>query len=259
LAQAEPIPAVFGRSSLGDLEEKLGYRFQNRKLLLRALTHRSWLSDRSPIIAENADNEQLEFLGDAILGFVVSEALMLRHRAESEGRLSKWKSQLVSAAHLYQCALLIGLGEHLLLGKGEEHNGGRGRRTLLANAFEAIIAAIHLDGGIEAARTMVRQRVLDVLPEPGNAESVDILNFKGTLLERTQELGLPEPRYNTVASSGPEHAKVFTVAVQVGDRFSAQGQGTSKKAASQYAAQALMKALENEEAGSPTLNETGKR
>lgn len=251
--------AVSGRSSLQDLEEKLGYRFQNRKLLQRALTHRSWLSDRSAVIAENADNEQLEFLGDSILGFVVSESLMLRHAAESEGQLSKWKSQLVSAAHLHQCALLIGLGEHLLLGKGEEHNGGRGRKTLLANAFEALIAAVHLDGGIEVARAMVKQCVLDVLPEPGNAESVDILNFKGTLLERTQALGLPEPTYATLGASGPEHAKVFRVGVQVGDRLSAEGQGTSKKSASQYAAQALIRLLENEETPRPDPNGTGKR
>ncbi len=236
--------AVPARSSLEELEEKLGYRFGNRKLLQRALTHRSWLSDRSPTIAENADNEQLEFLGDSILGFVVSESLMLRHPSESEGQLSKWKSQLVSAAHLHHCALLIGLGQHLLLGKGEERSGGRNRKTLLANAFEALIAAIHIDGGIAASKAMVKQRVLDVLPEPGNAESIDLLNFKGTLLERTQELGLPEPSYTTIDSSGPEHAKVFTVEVHVGDHLKARADGSSKKAASQYAAQALLHRLE---------------
>lgn len=239
--------AVPSSSSLEELEEKLGYRFGNRKLLQRALTHRSWLSDRSVTIAENADNEQLEFLGDSILGFVVSEALMLRHPSEPEGQLSKWKSQLVSAVHLHHCALLIGLGQHLLLGKGEESSGGRSRKTLLANAFEALIAAIHIDGGIEPAKTMVKQRVLDVLPEPGNAESIDLLNFKGVLLEKTQEFGLPEPFYTTVGSSGPEHAKVFTVEVRVGDRLKARAEGSSKKAASQYAAQALIDHLEGQQ------------
>lgn len=236
--------AVPSRSSLEELEEKLGYRFGNRKLLQRALTHRSWLSDRSAVIVENSDNEQLEFLGDSILGFVVSESLMLRHPSESEGQLSKWKSHLVSATHLHRCALLIGLGQHLLLGKGEERNDGRNRKTLLANAFEALIAAIHLDGGMEAAKMMVTHRVLDILPEPGNAESIRTLNFKGALLEKTQELGLPEPAYATVSSSGPEHAKVFTVEVRVGDRFKARADGSSKKSASQYAAQTLIKQLE---------------
>lgn len=235
--------AVPSRSSLEELEEKLGYRFCSRPLLQRALTHRSWLSDRSPVIAENADNEQLEFLGDAILGFVVSEALILRHPQEAEGQLSKWKSQLVSAVHLHHCALLLGLGQHLLLGKGEERSGGRSRKTLLANAFEALIAAIHLDGGLEAAKAMVKRRVLDVLPEPGNAESIDTLNFKGVLLERTQELGLPEPSYATMGSVGPEHSKVFTVEVHVGDHLQARAEGSSKKAASQYAAQALLQHL----------------
>jgi len=243
--------AVPARSSLEELEQKLGYRFNNRDLLQRALTHRSWLSDRSATITESTDNEQLEFLGDSILGFVVSESLMLRHPYESEGQLSKWKSQLVSAAHLYQCALLVDLGQHLLLGKGEERSGGRGRKTLLANAFEALIAAIHLDGGMEAAKAMVKKRVLDILPEPGNAESIDLLNFKGVLLERTQQLGLPEPSYATVGSSGPEHAKVFTVEVRVGDRLQASAEGSSKKAASQYAAQALLEHL-------PTLSSTAK-
>src|SRR5690242_2236627 len=128
--------AVPTRSSLEELESKIGYRFRDRRLLQRALTHRSWLSDRASTISESSDNEQLEFLGDSILGFVVSEALLLRHPLEPEGQLSKWKSHLVSAAHLHRCALLIDLGNHLLLGRGEERNGGRGRKTLLANAFE---------------------------------------------------------------------------------------------------------------------------
>lgn len=250
--------AVPARSSLGELEEKIGYRFGNRNLLQRALTHRSWLSDRCATIAENADNEQLEFLGDSILGFVVSESLMLRHSSESEGQLSKWKSQLVSAAHLYHCALLIGLGQHLLLGKGEERNGGRGRKTLLANAFEALIAAIHLDGGMEAAKLMIQQRVLDVLPDPGNADSIELLNFKGALLEKTQECGLPEPSYATIGSSGPEHAKVFVVEVQVGEHLKARAEGSSKKSASQYAAQALLQHMDSHASGSHALSNTGK-
>jgi ribonuclease III len=241
--------AVPSRSSLEELESKIGYRFRDRRLLQRALTHRSWLSDRASTISESSDNEQLEFLGDSILGFVVSEALFLRHPLEPEGQLSKWKSHLVSAAHLHRCALLIDLGNHLLLGRGEERNGGRGRKTLLANAFEALIAAVHLDGGIEAAKSLITLHVLDVLPEPGNAESISLLNFKGLLLEKTQELGLPEPAYRMLGSFGPEHAKMFTAEVHVGETFTARAEGSSKKAAGQYAAQALLEQLEESQSG----------
>ncbi len=236
--------AVPVKPSLGELERRIGYCFHDRKLLQRALTHRSWLSDRAPVISENCDNEQLEFIGDSILGFAVSEALFLRHPSEPEGQLSKWKSHLVSAAHLHSCALLLDLGEHLLLGKGEERNGGRGRKTLLANAFEALIAAVHIDGGIQAAKMLVQQHVLDILPEPGNAESLDLFNFKGLLLEKTQELDLPEPIYSTVDSFGPEHSKMFTAEVSVGDKYMARADGSSKKAASQFAAKTLLERFE---------------
>src|ERR1700685_2663354 len=116
------------------LEEKLGYRFRDRELLVRALTHRSWLSERGSPLPENTDNEQLEFLGDSVLGFIVSEGLVLRHAGAREGQLSQWKAQLVSSAHLYRCALALDLGQYLRLGKGEERNGGREGKTLLANA-----------------------------------------------------------------------------------------------------------------------------
>src|SRR5450755_2819526 len=140
------------------LEEKLGYRFKNQELLLRALTHRSCASEYPP--DQCADNEQLEFLGDSVLGFVVSEALILRHPAAREGELSQWKSHLVSSAYLYGCCLGIELGDFLRLGKGEERNGGRARKTVLANAFEAILAAIHLDGGMEVTKAFVYAKVL---------------------------------------------------------------------------------------------------
>ncbi len=140
------------------LEEKLGYQFKNRELLFCALTHRSCASEFPP--DECADNEQFEFLGDSVLGFVVSEALVARYPEAREGELSQWKSHLVSAAYLYHCALAITLGEYLRLGKGEERNGGRERKTVLANAFEAVIAAIHLDGGIDVARQFITRHVL---------------------------------------------------------------------------------------------------
>lgn len=225
------------------LEDKLGYRFRNRELLVRALTHRSWLSERGSPLPENGDNEQLEFLGDSVLGFIVSEALMRRHASAREGQLSQWKAQLVSSAHLHRCASALHLGHSLLLGRGEERNGGRERRTLLANALEAIIAAIHIDGGIDAARDFIEEHVLGDLDAGASVDSLGLLNHKGLLHERAQALGLPPPQYTTIEASGPDHAKIFTVEVKIGDKWSSRASGSSKKAASQQAAEMLMERL----------------
>src|SRR5581483_9920265 len=130
------------------LEQKLEYRFSDPGLVLRALTHRSWLAEQGSPMPESGDNEQLEFLGDSILGFVVSEALYLRFPLAREGRLSQLKAHLVSANHLHKCALALDLGSFLQLGKCDERNGGRERKTLLANGLEALIAAMYLDGGV---------------------------------------------------------------------------------------------------------------
>lgn len=233
------------------LEEKFGYSFRNRELLIRALTHRSWLSERSSPMPESGDNEQLEYLGDAILGFVVSEALVLKFPSAREGQLSQWKAHLVSSAYLHQRARALGLGEFLRLGKGEERNGGRERKTLLANAFEAVIAAMHIDGGIDVARKFIQDHVLRGMDRPQDVESIGLLNHKSILQELTQALGFPIPRYFTVATSGPEHAKVFTVEARAGDRLISRATGTSKKAASQQAAERLieqLKAIEAEKA-----------
>ncbi|MGI8959062.1 MAG: ribonuclease III [Bryobacteraceae bacterium] len=225
------------------LEEKLGYRFRNQELLVRALTHRSWLSERGSPLPESSDNEQLEFLGDSILGFIASESLFMRHPSLREGELSQWKAHLVSATHLHDCAADLELGDHLLLGKGEERNGGRQRKTLLANALEAVIAAVHMDGGIDAAREFIEQHVLGALENPEDVNSIGLLNHKSVLHERAQALGLPPPRYDIVETSGPEHAKVFTIEARVGEKFSSRGIGSSKKAASQHAAQLLLQQM----------------
>ncbi len=225
------------------LEEKLGYRFITQELLIRALTHRSSLSDKTGKMPAAEDNEQLEFLGDAVLGFVVSEALFRRFPNAREGQLSQWKSHLVSASYLHQRALAVGLGDFLLLGKGEERNGGRQRPTLLANAFEAVIAAMQLDGGGEAARAFIEATVLAGL-DGLDDEHIELLNHKSVLQERTQAMGLPVPRYSTVNSTGPQHAKTFTVEARVGDRMIARAEGPSKKMASQRAAEVMLRALD---------------
>jgi len=224
------------------LEQKLGYRFSDRELLERALTHRSWVSERSSKLPDN-DNEQLEFLGDSVLGFVVSESLVARHPSAWEGQLSQWKSHLVSATHLHRCALDLGLGEYLRMGRGEERSGGRERKALLANAFEALIAALYLDGGLQPAREFVHTHVLNVIDEPEDVHALELLNFKSVLQERVQALGLPAPRYCIVETNGPEHAKTFVVEARVGNRFVSRAQGSSKKQASQQAAQLLIEQM----------------
>ncbi len=224
------------------LEKKLQYRFRSQELLNRALTHRSWLSEHAPA-PENGDNEQLEFLGDSILGFIVSECLVLRHPTAREGQLSQWKAHLVSSTHLHRCSVDLGIGDYLRLGKGEERNGGRERRTLLANALEALIAALYIDAGIEITRTFIDEHILTGLQTSSDVESIVLLNHKSVLQERTQALGLPSPRYSTVETNGPEHAKIFTVEVKVGDRLVSRASGSSKKGASMQAAELLIEQI----------------
>jgi ribonuclease-3 len=195
-----------------------------------------------PPAGQGGDNEQLEFLGDSILGFVVSEALVLRHPGAREGHLSKWKAHLVSASHLHRCALELGLGEFLLLGRGEDMSGGREKKALLSDAVEALIAALYIDGGLSAAQQFIQARILDVLPE--GTELAAVADHKSALQERTQSLGMHAPAYGTIAVEGPDHSKTFTVEVRVGDEFRAQASGSSKKSASQKAARLLLHQLD---------------
>src|SRR5271154_442890 len=152
------------------LEQRLGHSFRNRELLERALTHKSHVYEKMAAGSTLGDNEQLEFLGDAILGFVVSECLVRRHQTFPEGRLSKLKAHLVSAARLYEVAQALGLGEFLFLGRGEEMSGGRGKKALLSDAVEALIAAMFLDGGLAPVRIFIESRVVggsEDAPEDG--------------------------------------------------------------------------------------------
>src|SRR5260370_5731508 len=225
---------------LGVLEGVLGHRFVNRELLERALTHKSCASERNPEEPSTA-NEQLEFLGDAILGFVVSETLVARHSTYPEGRLSKLKAHLVSASHLHEVALLAQLGSYLILGRGEEMSGGREKKALLANAVEALIAAMYLDGGIQPVRQFVLHHIVgdsasaDESP-PGN-------DYKSALQDIAQALKLPQPRYSTVEERGPEHAKTFLREGSVAREWASQAEGLSKKSAGQKAAQQVLQQL----------------
>src|SRR5579885_1490905 len=236
------------RAELESLEARLNYRFSDPAILLRALTHSSHANEaRTSPGSSRHDNEQLEFLGDSILGFLVAEALMERFPEYHEGELSRVKAHLVSAAHLYGVARRLDLGSHLELGRSEEMSGGRAKKTLLVDALEAVIAAIYLDGGSDAARRFVHGHILDApLAEDADAGTdiqPAIANFKSALQELAQSRGLPQPRYAIVRERGPEHSKIFTVEVRLGREWSGQADGRTKKVAAQRAARAVYERL----------------
>lgn len=221
-----------------ELETRIGYAFKDQRLALRALSHRSLNSERRQgreAMAEH--NEQLEFLGDAILGLLVSEYLYRTYPELPEGHLSVHKARIVSAAHLVSVARSIGLGAFLQLGRGEELSGGRDKRALLADGLEAILAAVYLDGGLEAARGVV-DRVVMTVPTAHDTDA-ELRNFKACLQELAQSKGMPQPIYITVKTDGPEHSKVFTIEAQIGSEWREQGHGVTKKSAGQMAARNL--------------------
>ncbi|MGB6946578.1 MAG: ribonuclease III [Bryobacteraceae bacterium] len=222
------------------LEAALGYHFESRELFARAFTHRSSVYEKTPSAAA-ADNERLEFLGDAILGFVVSDALVADHPDYPEGRLSKLKAHFVSASHLYEVAARLRFGDYLLLGRGEEMSGGREKKALLANAVEALIAALYLDGGIEPARRFILQHIIGE-QEP-SSEMALATDYKSALQELAQSMKLPQPRYAIVEERGPEHAKTFLVEARVGREWVSRAEGLSKKSAGQKAAQEILRQL----------------
>ena len=217
---------------LSAFEDRLGYTFARRDLLTRALTHKSYSHEARH---ENAqDNETFEFLGDSVLGFIIGDILFHRFPELDEGALSKMKAYLVSATSLADKARGYGMGDVIYLGVGEEKSGGRRKESLLANLFEAVIAAIYLDGGIEAARTLIeRSFVKDI--ESIDADDLLFKDYKTALQELAQGRGLQLPEYNIINEVGPDHDKRFVVEVKVGS-LAAQGEGSSKKEAQQQAA-----------------------
>ena len=225
------------------LEAALGRTFQDRDLLVRALTHKSLASERRSLGESAPDNERLEFLGDAVLGFIASEYLIRRFPDYPEGRLSVLRARVVSAVHLYECARRLHLGDYLQLGRGEEKGGGRRKNRLLANAMEALVAALYLDGGIDPARAFVVEHIVGAA-DPTEVIDPEHINYKGPLQERAQVLGLPAPKYTIVSTLGPEHARTFVVEARVGHDLVSRGEGPSKKAAGQSAARAMLEQLD---------------
>lgn len=224
-----------------ELERKISYTFQNQQVLLQALTHRSYAHENPE--RKIRDNETLEFLGDAILGFIVSEFLFVNYAEEySEGHMSKVKSYVISTDILSNKAREIDLGEHLLLGKGEEKTGGRSKKSLLANTFEALIAAVFLDGKMEAARSFVHSFFQETIEEIVE-EDFHFNDFKSLLQERLQSLGEPPPDYSIVLEEGPHHQKVFHVDIRIRNIPVACGSGSTKKEAEQDAARKAFEQL----------------
>lgn len=247
---------------ISQLEAALGHRFRRPELLDQALTHSSYAHEANESGESSArhDNEQLEFLGDAVLGMVTSDALYQRFPQHHEGELSKLRAHLVSARHLVGVANALELGNYLRLGRGEEKSGGRTKAALLADALEAVLAAMYLDGGLEAARKFVTERIVGPELERIGPEGVfEVTDYKSALQESVQSLGRPQPTYRVAKESGPDHKKMFTVELQLNLQsengrpdFVVRGEGPSKKIAEQRAAQQALERLSSRGAGGPT-------
>jgi len=223
---------VASEDELKAFEQRIGYNFQDRDLLTRALTHKSYSHEAKHSAVRH--NETFEFLGDSVLGFVVGD-LLFRHFPDlDEGALSKMKAYLVSANSLAEKARGYGMGEVILLGVGEEKTGGRKKDSLLANLFEAMIAAVFLDGGIEPARRLIESSFEADL-RAINEEDLLFHDYKTALQELAQGRGWPLPEYTVVGEVGPDHDKTFVVEVKIGS-LATRGEGSSKKEAQQQAA-----------------------
>lgn len=220
------------------LQEKLGYVFRDPKLLQTALTHSSWANENRRTGA--VCNERLEFLGDAILGVTVAEHLYRTFPDFPEGQMTKLRAELVCETSLAETSVLLGVGQALRLGRGEELGGGRERKSILADAFESILAAVYLDGGAAEAERLVRRFILPKL----DTELIGRLaDCKTMLQEKLQSGGSCTIRYETVGESGPDHEKEFVAAVFVNGTELGRGSGRSKKDAEQSAARKALQGL----------------
>lgn len=246
-----------------------GHDFTDVSLLERALTHRSLAYETSPqsLTDPNADNEQLEFVGDAVLGLVVAESLFRRFPQSPEGELTRLRASLVSRKHLGAVATRLDLGGLLRLGKGEERSGGRTKAALLSNALEAVVAAIYLDGGLRAAHTFIEREILEpAMPELNSALagqnhssignsakfSGAVGDHKSALQEHLQAIGVGQPEYVLLSESGPDHRKRFHVEVRIpgsdgSSTVLAESEGSTKKAAQQEAARIAFANLVHEQ------------
>jgi ribonuclease-3 len=245
-----------GQPAFQPLERALGHKFERKQLLVQALTHSSLAHEHHLIETDSTeappeDNEQLEFLGDAVIGLLVAESLFKRFPELSEGELTRLRSALVSRKYLGQVAARVKLGKYMLLGKGEERSGGRKKSALLANCIEAVVAALYLDAGLEITRAFVEREVIapSVMElQKELLEGRSIGDHKSALQEYLQAHKGSQPIYIVKGESGPDHRKRFTVEVRIADNGAsgkalARGIGTTKKKAEQEAARRAMEKL----------------
>jgi len=225
---------------ISQVEKILGRSFGRRELLERALTHRSHAYENQP--EDLQDNENLEFLGDSVIGLIVADFFYSAHPELTEGELSKLKSTAVSTLALSQLAQRVRLDKFILLGKGEEKSGGRKKNTILAGVFEAVVGALYLDGGLEAARQFLL-RFLESSFKKIKGGRFFINNYKSALQEYFQKENLPAPGYKLLTEKGPDHKKSFVVEVAFGQKSLAKAKGHSIKNAEQNAAQKALKHL----------------
>jgi len=221
------------------LYKKLGYRFKQPGLLLQAFRHASYVNEQSDLNLE--DNERLEFLGDAVLDLAVGHILMELFQDAEEGDLSKYRALVVDEGGLYQVALSLGLGDFLLLGKGEAQSHGREKPSILANTTEALIGAIYLDAGFDRAKKIIYRWFSPLLARVGTAEMVN--DFKSLLQEYTQQTHKTLPKYRFLEESCPAHDKTFKVVLSLKGQVLAEGEGKSKKEAEQNAAREAFSCL----------------
>jgi ribonuclease-3 len=222
--------------NIESLEKTLGYTFKDKKLIIEALTHKSY---KQPY-----DNERLEFLGDAVLDLIVGEYLFNKFKNSDEGKLSKIRASLVNETGFDKLARFLNLGDYIYLSNAEQNNGGREKSSLLSNAFEAVIGAIYLEAGL----SVVQSIAIDLIEKNYKEISLDSLfrDFKTTLQELTQARFGITPEYKVVASRGPDHKKEFEVAVMIEDKEYARGSGKSKKIAQQESAKKAVEMLKKE-------------
>src|SRR6266576_106155 len=238
----------------GALEERLGHKFLTRERLERAWTQSSAFPELSAAATEETvsalfpgNNERLEFLGDAVLELLASEYLLASFPEWSEGQLSKSRARIVNAVSLEAAARRLRLGEHLRVGRGEEKTGGREKQTLLADAFEAVVAAVYLDGGLGAAREVLRKVLFEqALEERG--ERISESDRKSALQELLQGQARSPAEYRVAGESGPDHQKVFQIEVWIDGEYMATGEGSTKKEAEQRAARSALQQLKRAEA-----------
>lgn len=246
---------------LGKLEDALGHRFRDRALLELALTHSSFAREMESQQAAKGeeisigDNEQLEFLGDAVLGLVTSQELYQRFPKFQEGQLSKLRAYLVSEKHLILAAKKLKIGRFLRLGRGEEMSGGRDKTALQVDALEALLAAMYLDAGLEKPRAFILEKVIGTEVRKLGRRRADtplpVTDYKSALQETAHSLGFAQPSYAVVREQGPQHNKMFTVEVRIRrsersrTEYSGQADGTTKKKGEQAAAQIALKYLQS--------------